>query len=167
MTAALNLAEKGLRAQAPSRDRTVFHTMHKELKPTDPKSKEPHQWQIPARVRLYDSAIQLLKSSDRSSLASGLLNAGTKLHGNVLNFSAARTKSNGSDDGCDDDSALHVSLLMVAPKSLYLTRYLRCGGNVRAKLHGHRLLAAACCEGYSGNDRRDYNHALDVHGLLS
>jgi hypothetical protein len=48
-----------------------------------------------------------------------MLNARTKLHGDVLDLSAARAESNGSDDGCDDDSALHISLLMVARKSLY------------------------------------------------
>jgi hypothetical protein len=125
VTAANNLAENGQQTRVRSGRRAVFHTMHTTTVLLSgrtkvwPKCKEPHRRQGSAQVRLYDSAIQLLKSSDRSSLASGMLNAGTKLHGNVLNFSAARTKSNGSDDGCDDDSALHISLLMVAPKSLY------------------------------------------------
>ena len=48
-----------------------------------------------------------------------------------------------------------------------LTRYLR-NRYISPKLHGDMLyLAAAGAESDSGDYRREYDHALHVHGLLS
>lgn len=48
-----------------------------------------------------------------------------------------------------------------------LTRYLR-NRHISPKLHWDMLyLTAACAESNCGDNRREYDHAFHVHGLLS
>jgi hypothetical protein len=83
-------------------------------------------------------------------------------------FLAASTESNGGNDNCKNDSALHSILLGLFKKSRFLTRYL-CYRQIgtSAELQRFTYLAAASAESNSGDYSRDYDHALYVHGLLS
>ena len=58
-------------------------------------------------------------------------------------------------------------LLLRSLRELVLTRYL-ANRHISPKLHGDMFhLTAACAECNCGDNRREYDHAFDVHGLLS
>jgi hypothetical protein len=98
----------------------------------------------------------------------------------------ASPKGNGSDHSCNNDSAFHSSSPWSRDESrvradsfnalpfsnrqvgawllgLLSYRHIRAS----AELQGPILFAAASAESNSGDHRRNYDHALHVHGLLS
>jgi hypothetical protein len=105
----------------------------------------------------------------------------------VCHILAACTEGNGSDHSCQNDSGLHRRLLGLKnesrvradsfnalpfsnrqigarlPSHLLRHRHISTG----AELQGAILLTAASAERNSGDYRRQYDHALHVHGLVS
>ena len=94
-------------------------------------------------------------------LASNLLDACTEFHRRMGHFLAASTQCDGSNYCCENDSALHCK------SSRVLTRYLLSGRQFGAELHGYVFLTPASGKSNGGDERRDNDHASDVHGLLS